>query len=573
MSSASSRNGSEFERGLLSALGFGAEDDISPETRRVAEGAANSIIAHFGSRPEGCRRGIGGQWVLSLNGVDRPIAVALRSNDLRHPRPQGLPRALGFSTHDAARLEFTHGMQDVAARFRAAAGAAGVFEELDEAVIRRLYREVNGVSIRWIERFIADDPPLVARFWVHVTVGAYLQVVARRASVTINDRSTLLAPDSVRVAPADASRIIATFSNGDRIVFRLHNADKAFRATGQIPLKYAVTAAPGSMGQEWLFDDGPDESSDPPGVGEPLSADSTLEALPLAASPSGSNRHAGKCFEMLVCQALQRKFEASSDAFTDSAQVRDRARLETLPEDTRDRVARAAATLARWAERKWVELALGPAARVVRLPDAAGESGDNADIRIEGAPGKSLGLSLKHNNDVLKNHRPWNLPSQCGLASDSPEHERWSNRLREVVMPTERILVYGRIDLLSREDRFALYRRVTEASRDSIHRWRSEGQSDVGPHLWRFLFGRNDTYVAIAWDRQLEIRHYPAPALPAMLTGIDTLGSQLLVQFSNGHATRWRVHTASSRHSGGQFPLKWDARATSAAEFSEMLPL
>ncbi len=573
MSSASSRNGSEFERAVLASLGFAGSRAASPATQRAADSAARSIIEHFGAAPDRCRPGIGGQWVLTVAGTDQAVAVALRSDDLRHPRPQGLARALGFQQRTPPHAELTEAMQSAASRFRDAAGPAGRFADLDPAITKRLYRDVNSAVVRWIERHVAGTPDLVGVLWTHATGGAYLHVVARSMAVTVDDRRSLAQPGSVRIAPADASRIVAAFSNGDRVVLRLHSASKDYRATGQIPLKYAVTAAPASEMQEWLFDDEPIEgTATQDGIAD---LECVAEQLPAAASHSlrTSNRHAGRCFEMLACRSLQRSFGVGGDQFTDDAQSRDLARLPTLPSDTLIRLERASEVLASWASRHWSASAASPAARIVRLPDSAGEAGDNADVRIESSAGESLAFSLKHNNDVLKNHRPWNLAAQCGLDPSSPEHGRWTSRLREIVSPTERILIDGRVDQLSQDDRLALYRRVTQASADSLGTWSRTVDPAVGPTLWRFLFGRDDTYVAIAWRSHLEIRRYVGSASAAALCGIDALGSQLLVRFSSGHATRWRIHTDSKVHLGGQFPLKWDARATSAAEHSEMLAL
>jgi hypothetical protein len=573
MSSASSRNGSEFERALLSALGFSDSDDASSATQRAADSAARSIIEHFGAAPDRCRPGIGGQWVLTVEGADQAVAVALRSDDLRHPRPQGLARALGFQLRTPPHAELTEAMQSAASRFRDAAGSAGRFKDLDPAITKRLYRDVNSAVVRWIERHVAGIPDRVHVLWTHATGGAYLHVVARSRTITIDDRRSLSSPDSIRLVPADASRIVATFSNGDRVVLRLHTASKEYRATGQISLKYAVTAAPAGELQEWLFDDEPiEDTATQDGIAD---LECVVEQIPAATSHSlrTSNRHAGRCFEMLACRSLQRSFGVEGDQFTADAQARDLARLPTLPADTRRRLERASVLLASWADDRWGGFATGPPARIVRLPDSAGEAGDTADVRIEGDAGESLAFSLKHNNDVLKNHRPWNLPSQCGLNPSSPEHGRWTNRLREIVSPTERVLIDGRVDRLSRADRLALYRRVTQATADSLTSWSRIGVPELGARLCRFLFGREDTFVVIAWLGQLEIRRYAGSASTTTICGIDALGSQLLVQFSSGHTTRWRVHTDSRVRRGGQFPLKWDARATSAAEHSEMFPL
>jgi len=570
MGARSYENGSQFERASLAALGFGASPPVSVGTAAAAQRVAEEVHRRLAGAPVSCTRGTGGQWTLRSSTACCVIAIAWRSKDLRHPRPQGLPRALGLTRGSDRAESFNREIKRLATAFRRVIAPETRFASVDGAVVRRLCRDTNDHVVRWLRRYVAQEPSLVDRLWRHLTGGAYVQIVGYPHDCVVVDRTSLTPPRRVRLSSVDALRVVVTFDNEDKVQLRLHSAAGEIPLVGQVPLKYAVSSYVSSDVFSWTFE----EDSGYPGsaIG---SAESPGEGRSGRSRPEcGSARiDRGDCLEAMVCATLQESYRVGGDEYTAEVQSRDLPLLTQLPAVQRRGIAAASRALLAWVKTRRHGQQVSSASSVIRVPDAAGQEGDNADVRVVAVGGASLGLSLKYNNDALKHPRPWTLVHQCGLPTESPEHASWQATLEAAIAPTEAIISGGRLDVLSRVQRDSLYGRVVTAAAEALEVWSGRWPDRVGMKLWQFLFGRTDTWTAICWDGYLEVRHFGAGGRRRRIASVEALGSNLVVQFDGGDTTRWRIHTASSRRGTGQFPLKWDVRVSSAPSRSELIPL
>jgi|GEM_PF-3221045 len=307
----------------------------------------------------------------------------------------------------------------------------------------------------------------------------------------------------------------------------------------------------------------------------------------------------GKALEYAVAAALLDALRAGGAQATladsDAAETA-RRRYDALAAETRakyDLGARAGVhLLAR------LEPALQSPARAGRFAvriqaDAQGEVGDVRDVVAEDGRGWTLGVSVKHNNDVAKNPRLARTLDFCLHWTERPCDAAYFESVKPVFAELEQLAAVGAhwssLHLTEQEKAARFYRPVMTALAAQLERLARQ-HGDAPPALVTYFLGRQDFYKLIiavpdrtttvqafsfagtlgrSADEEMRGVRQPTTAiarlpLPAKLQAVafkPRSDNTIILTFDQGWAFSLRLHNASSYV---ETSLKLDVRMTSA---------
>ena len=305
----------------------------------------------------------------------------------------------------------------------------------------------------------------------------------------------------------------------------------------------------------------------------------------------------GKALEYACALAFQNALTARRSvvkiAETDATRTAQR-RYEGMSEEVRHDYLRAAEASVKILERLEPTLiAPQPAGErfdLIIQADAQGEVGDVRDLLIKETSGWETGLSIKHNNDVVKNPRLSSGIDFGALWVKRPASAAYFSAIKPTFDRMESLADtdahWSSLGLTESAKAKQFYRPVLEALARELERLANQ-HSDVPAALLRYFLGRKDFYkvIALVKSRVTIVQAYsiegtlgraagnlkPAMSVPRLQMPSKILAlafkansdNTIIINFNEGWQVSLRLHSASSRV---ERSLKLDVRLLSHPE-------
>lgn len=263
----------------------------------------------------------------------------------------------------------------------------------------------------------------------------------------------------------------------------------------------------------------------------------------------------GKALEYLVSKAILESGIAVADPMTVLKQLRDESSMFRAGSMSRRSLVLGAMAIVNWVRSMMDDKG---ALILSRPDDALGETGDPSDVILV-SERQTIRLSLKLRNDAVKHNRPSNLSGQLGFGRGSDLDQVWKKNYALAIKDTFQGFDSSSPVKASDIDSQSLYHRVNAASSAFLNETCALHKT-AAAHLYAFLLGPPDLKIAYVENKQIRICNWETNRL---VTGLEAnaLGDYLVVEFSNGHVFRWRLHTAAEEMSATSPSLKWDVRS------------